>query len=79
VHELRVIVTDRPWYQHVELDADGAIVLDEDGEPVRGDPVFGVPDLPAGATYDTRAFVFSCGDSVAGGDTTTCNCVEGTQ
>ncbi len=76
LHELRIVVTDRPWYQEVEIDDNGAIVLDAEGEPERLDPIVGAPDLPGGATYDSRAFVFRCGDGVAGGENTGCNCVD---
>jgi hypothetical protein len=76
VHELRVVVTDRPWFTRAAVDADGAPLLDESGEPAPEVPVPGVPDLPEGATYDSRAFVFSCRDGVAGGENTGCNCVD---
>lgn len=58
VHELRFIVTDRPWFAPILPDME-----DEEGNPVRGDPLIGVPDLPAGATYDTTTFVFRCLDA----------------
>lgn len=44
-HNIRVIVTDRPWF------------LDE-----KGNSKYGVPDLAAGATYDTAEYVFFCDD-----------------
>lgn len=65
LHELRIVVTDRPWYRPPLEDEDGEVMLDEDGEVVRGEPLFGVPDLGAGATYDTRSFVFRCYSPVA--------------
>jgi hypothetical protein len=72
VHELRVVVTDRPWFRPPMRDANGAIVRDDEGEPLLGEPIFGVPDLPGGATYDTRSFVFTCGDEADA----SCSCVE---
>lgn len=62
LHELRLIVTDRPWYRPAVLDADGKPLI-EDGAMVFLDPVIGMPDLPAGATYDTTTYVFQCHDS----------------
>lgn len=65
LHDLRIVVTDRPWYRPPLTDDDGEIMLDDEGEVVRGEPLFGVPDLAAGATYDTRSFVFRCFSLVA--------------
>lgn len=65
LHELRLVVTDRPWYRPPLLDEDDEPMRDEEGEILRGDPMFGVPDLAAGATYDTRSFVFRCYSPVA--------------
>jgi hypothetical protein len=66
LHELRLVVTDRPWYVPVELDEKGNPVRDEDGVLVRRneDPWVGVPDLPGGATYDTATYVFRCGNGL---------------
>lgn len=58
LHELRFIVTDRPWFAPILPN-----MTDEEGNPVRGDPLIGVPDLPGGATYDTATFVFRCLDA----------------
>lgn len=58
LHELRFIVTDRPWFAPIIPGAE-----DDEGNPVRGDPLIGVPDLPSGATYDTTTFVFRCLDA----------------
>jgi hypothetical protein len=63
LHELRLVVTDRPWYRPLMVDAMGEPILDEDGELTYDDPVFGMPDLRAGATYDTTTYVFECYDS----------------
>lgn len=72
LHELRLIVTDRPWYRPLSIDASGEPVRDEDGELVYDDPVIGMPDLPTGATYDTTTYVFQCYDSASEG--MGCNC-----
>lgn len=63
IHELRLMVTDRPWYRPLLYDASGEAVRDEDGELVYDEPVIGMPDLAAGATYDTTTYVFQCYDS----------------
>lgn len=46
-HTLRIIVTDAPWFNPTDDDADREA---------------GVPDLANGATYDTLDFVFFCDD-----------------
>lgn len=74
LHDLRLVVTDRPWYRPMLFDADGGVMLDEDGEPVFGDPVPGVPDLAAGATYDTTTYVFQCHDGSDPPPGVECNC-----
>ncbi|MEX1369096.1 MAG: hypothetical protein AB1Z98_38570, partial [Nannocystaceae bacterium] len=61
LHQLRVMVTDRPWYRPPLLDASGEPVI-EDGEPQLDEPIVGMPDLPAGASYDTATYVFRCFD-----------------
>jgi hypothetical protein len=65
LHELRLVVTDRPWYRPLMTDAMGKPVRDEDGELVVLDPVIGMPDLRAGASYDTTTYVFECHDGIA--------------
>lgn len=62
LHQIQLIVTDRPWYRPQSLDAAGRPVRDEDGNLVLGEPVIGMPDLAAGATYDTTHYVFECHD-----------------
>ncbi len=62
LHNLRLIVTDRPWYRPLRTDAAGRPLTDEDGEMIFGDPVIGMPDLQAGASYDTANYVFECFD-----------------
>jgi len=74
LHEIHLIVTDRPWYRPVVRTEDGAVMLDEDGEPVFGDPVFGMPDLAAGATYDTTFYVFECFDANDPPEGIECSC-----
>jgi hypothetical protein len=75
LHELRLIVTDRPWYRPLMRDEMGEPVYDEEGELVYLDPVVGMPDLPTGATYDTTAYVFRCYDSAAP-EGIECDCEE---
>lgn len=74
LHELRLLVTDRPWFRPPELDAMGEPVHDEDGTPRYLDPVIGMPDLPAGASYDTTTFVFECYDGAMPPEGIECNC-----
>lgn len=74
LHELRLIVTDRPWYRPLMIDAMGDPVLDEDGEPMLEEPVIGMPNLAAGATYDTTTYVFQCFDSANPPPGIECNC-----
>ena len=73
LYNLRLVVTDRPWYVPVELDSQGRPVY-EDGVLQRqdADPIPGVPDLPAGATYDVANFVFRCLEP----EDERCDCVE---
>ncbi len=75
VHQLRLVVTDRPWYRPRLVDAQGNDIL-EDGQPTFGDPVIGAPDLAAGATYDTATYVFECLDASSPTQGTECNCDE---
>jgi len=74
LHELRLVVTDRPWYRPLMLDLTGEPVRDEDGELVYGDPVSGMPDLRAGATYDTTTYVFQCHDGADPPPGIECSC-----
>ncbi len=53
VHQLRLIVTDRPWYRPL-------MGTNSEGEDVYGEPVIGMPELRSGATYDTTYYVFEC-------------------
>jgi len=46
-HELRIIVTDRPWFK-------------ADSDDVEGQA--GVPDIANGATFDTVSYIFHCDD-----------------
>lgn len=46
-HTLKVMVTDRPWFKHTS----------ESGQELTQ---AGVPDLAAGATYDSITYVFHC-------------------
>ena len=78
LHSLRLIVTDRPW--------PFPITQDENGRPEVADEQFlrdesedalvGVPDLPAGASFDVADFVFRCFDETTEQGTNVCNCEE---
>jgi hypothetical protein len=73
LHNLQFMVTDRPWFTPQELDEDGNPQM-RDGKPVYGNTQYGVPDLAAGATYDTVAYVFECREYDP--DDPDCNCEE---
>jgi hypothetical protein len=61
IHELRLVVTDRPWYVEVQTDAEGQpLYVDGVLQRAGTEPRFGVPDIPGGATYDIATFVFRC-------------------
>ncbi len=70
IHNLRFMVSDRPFFRPIQRDADGAPVLDENGNPVVLPPHY-VPDLAAGATYAVIDYVFEC---LSAADTPACNC-----
>ena len=78
LHELRLVVTDRPWYVPVELDAKGEVQRDDEGNVLRKDapPHVGVPDLPGGATYDVATYVFRCGNGTTSEPDPACRCVQ---
>lgn len=78
VHGLRLVVTDRPWALPLELDEDGLPIKDgEDFARLEGaDPLVGVPDTPAGASYDIADFVFRCVDETTEEGANVCNCEE---
>jgi len=46
-HELRIMVTDRPWFKADPADPEGQA---------------GVPDIANGATFDTTWYIFRCDD-----------------
>lgn len=74
LHSVRLVVTDRPWYQPVLRDSDGAPMLDAAEQPIRDEgaaPLIGVPDTPAGASYAIADYVFAC-DSAAENDACRC-------
>jgi hypothetical protein len=63
LHSLRLVVTDRPWYRPIVLDAEGHPVYDADGRAITdedADPLIGVPDTAAGASYAIADYVFQC-------------------
>jgi hypothetical protein len=73
LHNLQIMVTDRPFFQPPRLDADGEPVVDGAGRPVLLPPQHGMPDLGIGATWAVANYVFSCHD---GATYTGCTCAE---
>lgn len=63
LHDLRFMVTDRPFFRPRRLDLDGDPAVDANGDPLYLGPVFGMPDLAAGATYAVIDYVFECKDA----------------
>jgi hypothetical protein len=59
LHHLQFMVTDRPFFTPQAFDDEGNPRF-ENGKPVYGNVQEGVPDLAAGATYDTVSYVFEC-------------------
>ena len=85
LHNLRLIVTDRPWPFRIEPDGDRApndafpfpaIEEDQFVRAATEDPLVGVPDLPGGASFDVADFVFRCIDETTEQGTSVCNCEE---
>lgn len=74
LHNLQVMVTDRPFFQPPRLDADGEPVLDEERRPVLLPPQYGMPNLGIGATWAVANYVFSCEDLAVRGED--CACLE---
>lgn len=72
LHDLQIMVTDRPFFRPPRLDADGEPVLDGAGRPVLLSPQYGMPDLGIGATWSVANYVFECHDSSMSG----CACLE---
>lgn len=78
LHNLRFVATDRPWPQPILLDEAGLPQRDGDDylRDEAADPLVGVPDLPAGASYDTIDFVFRCVDEADEQGANVCSCEE---
>lgn len=74
LHNLQIMVTDRPFYRPVRLDADGEPVLDVTGRPLLLPTQYGMPDLGRGATWAVANYVFECHDSV---ENSACMCQAG--
>lgn len=72
LHNLQIMVTDRPFFQPPRLDASGDPVLDEAGRPVLLAPQHGMPHLGIGATWAVANYVFECHDSTVDGSGCTC-------
>ncbi len=62
LHNVTVMVTDRPFFRPALLDADGEPALDQNGDPILGGTQVAMPDLAAGATYAVANWVFECKD-----------------
>ena len=73
LHNITVMVTDRPFFRPELLDAEGEPVLDEHGDPILGGTQLAMPDLAAGATYAVANWVFECKDPAMDDR---CACVE---
>lgn len=78
LHNLRVLVTDRPWPFPVVLDSEGLPTPAGDGfaRDESQDARVGVPDTPGGASYDVVDFVFRCVDESSEEGINVCNCEE---
>ncbi len=74
LHNLQIMVTDRPFFRPTRLDAEGEPVTDQNGQPVLLPTQYGMPDLAEGATWAVANYVFECHDPLV---RTTCDCVEG--
>lgn len=74
LHQLQLIVTDRPWYRPQLFDAAGRELTDEDGNLQFGEPVIGMPDLRARASYDTTHYAFECYDDANPPPGIECSC-----
>ena len=74
LHNLQIMVTDRPFFQPQRLDEDGNPQLDASGAPLLLNPQYGMPDLAIGATWAVANYVFSCEDPA---EEPNCNCIEG--
>jgi hypothetical protein len=73
LHNLQIMVTDRPFFQPPRLDADGEPVMDGEGHPVLLPPQHGMPDLAIGATWAVANYVFECEDPAVQPN---CACVQ---
>lgn len=62
LHNLQIMVTDRPFFRPPRLDAEGKPVVDRLGRPVLLPPQHGMPDLGVGATWAVANYVFECQD-----------------
>jgi len=74
LHNLQIMVTDRPFYRPARLDENGDPVLGQGGAPIFSSTQFGMPDLAIGATWAVANYVFSCRDP--GPEDTSCDCAE---
>jgi hypothetical protein len=74
LHTLSVMVTDRPFFQPQQVDAEGEPVFGQDGEPLYEKPQDAMPDLAVGATYSIASWVFECHSPEVNSQ---CLCAEG--
>lgn len=73
LHNLQIMVTDRPFFRPARLDAEGEPVLDAAGRPVLLPTQYGMPDLAVGATWAVANYVFECQDPTV---QRSCECTE---
>lgn len=74
LHNLQIMVTDRPFFRYPRLDALGEPVLRPDGSQQMLQQI-GMPDLAGGATWAIANYVFECVQAdTMGGDA--CDCEE---
>ncbi len=73
LHNLQIMVTDRPFFEPTRVDENGDPVLGPDGRPLLLGTQWGMPDLGIGATWGVANYVFSCVDPL---ENAGCDCIE---
>lgn len=73
LHNLQLMITDRPFFRPERLDAEGEPVVDASGRPLLLPTQYGMPDLAAGATWAVANYVFECHDPMVRSD---CACLN---
>jgi hypothetical protein len=74
LHTLSIMVTDRPFFQPMELDDNGEPITDDAGNVLFEGVQTIMPDLPVGATYAIASWVFECHSPEVNAE---CLCAEG--